>query len=139
MGQEITIVENNVEKVLKMSDEAIVKALTEMGMVAEASAKGACPVDTGLLRNSITTALDGAAMGIKKYKADKGGKTGSYGGKMPAEGGGKRAVYIGTNVEYAPYIENGTSRMAARPFLLPSVQNNKDKFVTIIKKNMKNA
>lgn len=28
---------------------------------------------------------------------------------------------VGTNVEYAPYLEFGTSRMAARPFLRPAV------------------
>lgn len=28
---------------------------------------------------------------------------------------------IGTNVEYGPYVELGTSRMAARPFLVPAL------------------
>lgn len=28
---------------------------------------------------------------------------------------------IGSNVEYAIYVESGTSRMAARPFLLPAL------------------
>lgn len=29
---------------------------------------------------------------------------------------------IGTNVEYAPYVELGTSKMAAQPFLLPALE-----------------
>ncbi len=32
---------------------------------------------------------------------------------------------VGTHVEYAPYLEFGTSRMAARPFLRPALINNK--------------
>lgn len=34
------------------------------------------------------------------------------------------AVYVvGTNVEYAVYVELGTSRMSAKPFLFPSARN----------------
>lgn len=29
---------------------------------------------------------------------------------------------VGTNVEYAPYLEFGTARMAARPFLRPTLR-----------------
>lgn len=31
-------------------------------------------------------------------------------------------VDIGTNVTYAPFLEGGTSRMAARPFLKPALE-----------------
>ena len=33
------------------------------------------------------------------------------------------SAYIGSNVEYAAYVEMGTSKMAARPYLKPAVQN----------------
>lgn len=31
---------------------------------------------------------------------------------------------VGTNVEYAPHLEFGTNKMAARPFLRPALYNN---------------
>lgn len=34
---------------------------------------------------------------------------------------------VGTNVEYAPYVEFGTSRSRAKPYLQPALQKNKDK------------
>lgn len=34
------------------------------------------------------------------------------------------SVVIGTNVEYAPYVEKGTSKMEAQPFLTPSAEEN---------------
>ena len=144
MGVEIKIVTDNFEKVKNMSDEAVIKALTEIGMQVERHAKEKCPVDTGLLRNSITYALDGGSPKMGQYKANKakgkkGIKSGSYGGTMPAESGGKRAVYVGSNVEYAPYVELGTSKQTAQPFLKPAVQDFKEEYRTIIKKNMENA
>ena len=70
-------------------------------------------VDTGLLRNSITYALDGEAPDKTSYKGDNpskyGGKSndtipsGSYSGTAPKEAKG-RSVMIGTNVEYAIYV-----------------------------------
>lgn len=60
----------------------------------QASAPGEAPgVDTSTLINSITSEMEGPATAI---------------------------VY--TDVEYAPYLEYGTSRMAARPFLTPAVE-----------------
>ncbi|MEE9401255.1 MAG: HK97-gp10 family putative phage morphogenesis protein [Dehalococcoidia bacterium] len=39
----------------------------------------------------------------------------------------KAEVHIGTNVEYGPYVEFGTSKMAARPYLRPAFDENVDK------------
>lgn len=36
-------------------------------------------------------------------------------------------VAVGTDVEYAPYVELGTSKQAARPYLRPSLDKNQDK------------
>lgn len=138
MSVTIKIVENNVEQFFELSDEAIEKALNEIGMTGERDAKKACPVDTGLLRNSITYALDGKGPNITQYKADNGPKAGSYSGTAPADGGGSRSVYIGTNVNYAKYIELGHKGPNPRPFLRPAA-NNPDKFARILKKNMENA
>lgn len=47
------------------------------------------------------------------------------------------AAYIGTNVEYAPYVELGTSRMASRPFLRNAVSKYADDYKRIIKDGLK--
>jgi HK97 gp10 family phage protein len=69
--------------------------LARKAVLVESAAKARCPVDTGRLRASITWALGGDSEGVY---AD-----------------------IGTNVLYAPYVELGTSRMRARPFLRPAL------------------
>ena len=52
-----------------------------------------CPVDTGRLRQSIT---------VKKLEP---------------------AVYsVGTNVEYAPYVEYGTRHQAPQPYFRPAIE-----------------
>lgn len=82
-------------KELKISsEEAFEMALEMCGITAEGYAKMKCPVDTGRLRNSITHAV--------------------------VEENGEKAVYIGTNVEYAPYVELGTKNTDAQPFLEPA-------------------
>ena len=67
-------------EVLAALQAAAERALEKCGLVAEGYAKRLVPVDTGNLRNSITHKVD------------------------PAE----PAVYIGTNSEYAAYVELGT-------------------------------
>ena len=46
-------------------------------------------------------------------------------------------AYIGTNVEYAPYVEFGTKHMAARPFLRNAVTNYSDDYKRIIEEGLK--
>lgn len=69
-------------------------------------------VDTGLLRNSITHAVSGKAPAIKSYSGDNPSRYrtskeiphGSYSGTAPADPDNAKAVYIGSNVEYAAYV-----------------------------------
>ena len=88
---------------------ALARALEKIGLVAEGYAKRLCPVDTSILRNSITHADDG------------------------------EAEYIGTNVEYAPYVELGTSRTRAQPYLKPAVVNHSDEYKKIVEAEMRDA
>lgn len=46
-------------------------------------------------------------------------------------------AYIGTNVEYAPYVEFGTKHMAARPFLRNAAANYSDDYKRIIEEGLK--
>lgn len=121
----------------KNLDDVAVKVLTMWGMTGESSAKRLCPVDTGLLRNSITYALAGEAAAQSTYKADNGEKFGSYKGQAPNDTGGLRHVYIGSNVEYAPYQELGTAKMRAQPFLGPAIEQNKSYFRDILENELK--
>lgn len=92
-------------------------------------------IDTGLLRNSITFAVGGQAPELKSYSGDKPRNgsipTGSYSGTAPEED--KPVVYVGTNVEYAPYVEYGTDRMAPNHFIKNGIQNNADELLAIMK------
>lgn len=114
---------------------SIDRYLMEAGMFLEGEAKLALEadprrIDTGLLRNSITFAMYGQGANIKEYQAstprEKDGtvETGTYSGNAPGEIEG-RAVYIGTNVEYAMYVHEGTSKMAPNRFLKNAVDWNK--------------
>ena len=100
----IRVVDNTVN-VNKAVHEKIRLALSLMGDTVEGYAKEDCPVDTGLLRNSITHGQGGGKPNITSYKADrpKGGvtMTGSY----STLDGESDAEYVGTNVEYAPVQE----------------------------------
>ena len=101
-----------IDKLGKAEEHALKQAARAIGGEAAGFAKETCPVDTGLLRNSITFAVSGEETAIKSYKADKAkveGKqvqSGGYSGQMPKEKSGL-AVYIGTNVKYAAIQENG--------------------------------
>ena len=83
---------------------AIPRALEAVGMQAEGYAKALCPVDTGRLRNSIT------------HKQE-----------------GEDTEVIGTEVEYAPYVEMGTQRSKAQPFLKPAAGDHNAEYLEIIK------
>lgn len=99
---------DNTDEVLKGLSDAMERALTRIGLAAEGYAKKECPVDTGNLRNSITHEVDGHA----------------------------DTVYIGTNVEYAAYVELGTTRTKAKPYLRPAVTEHSAVYKRIIEEEM---
>jgi HK97 gp10 family phage protein len=45
----------------------------------------------------------------------------------------EKAVYIGSAVKYAPYVENGTMKMPARPYLRPAIVNNVNEYKNLVK------
>ena len=111
----IRIIENNKDKVLDALDEAVDNALTIVGMQAENYARANAPVDTGRLRNSITSQVLN----------------------------GEKAVVIGTNVEYAPYQELGASKMGAcnhgKGFLKPAINDHIDEYKRIVENELRNG
>ena len=141
-------------KIIEKMEEQILLGLEMIGQEAEKNAKEECPVDTGLLRNSIAHALAGEQPSIGKsykgtnkkarsYKAgkpDKNGvtKSGTYKGKTPKQGN-EHSVYIGSNVEYAAPVELGTSRMRARPYLKPAATEHTAEYKELVKESLENA
>lgn len=128
-------------EVLEAFDEASDRAMMICGGKAESYAKQNLTdnksVDTGLLRNSITFARGGQKANIDSYSASKGGATGSYSGNAPGDGLGEKSVYIGSNVEYAPYVELGTTRSRAKPYLRPAAENHSEEYKKIIENELR--
>ena len=124
---------DNSKEVLEAMQQAAVRALEKCGLTAEGYAKKLCPVDTGNLRNSITHTVDEE----------------------------EPAAYIGSNVEYAAYVELGTGKYVsggrptpwvyqdekgnwhrtngqkAQPYLKPAVAANANKYRKIIEDELK--
>lgn len=105
-------VEDHTEELLAELKDKMPVALEMLGQLGENYAKfeitALGAVDTGTLRNSISHADDG-----------------TY-------------AYIGTNVEYAPYVEMGTSRMEERPFLRNAVLDHIEDYKGIFEEVLRN-
>lgn len=132
---------DNSQEVLDELHKRIDKALEEAGLFLESEAKkfiqkSPMRVDTGLLRNSITHAISGEAPATNAYYGDKESKykkpgsgipAGTYSGTAPNDPDNKKAVYIGTNVKYAIYVHEGTSRLQPpNRFLRNAVEANQE-------------
>ncbi|HEY1119887.1 MAG TPA: HK97-gp10 family putative phage morphogenesis protein [Acidimicrobiales bacterium] len=76
-------------------DGPVAAELQRRANSVERRAKRLCPVDTGRLRASITNALEKDPEGV--------------------------SAVIGTNVEYAVYVEFGTGDTRPQPFLRPAL------------------
>ena len=102
----------NLDKLLKKLEKlenpkaAINKGIEKGCLLVEGTAKQNCPVDTGNLRASITHEVN--------------------------EGEG----IVGTNVEYASFVEFGTSKQAPQPYLYPALEQNKEKILEFISKEI---
>lgn len=130
---------DNADLLLQATDAQIEQALIAVGAKMESNAKALyVPVDTGRLKNSITFALAGGSANITSYKADGGGEdeqSKPYSGTAPADPGGKvRSVYVGTNVEYAEAVENGTSGRKGRHYLRDAVNNHIEEYKSLVER-----
>lgn len=84
-----------VARLVKTPEGAFGRDLLRRALLVEAEAKRLCPVDTDRLRSSIAHEMGLDALGLY--------------------------VDVGTDVEYAIFVELGTSRMSAQPFLRPAL------------------
>lgn len=129
---EVKLTDNSGEVLEDMVRKKL-KALEIVGLAAEGYAKRLCAVDTGRLRNSITHATS-TNSGSGSYSDNKGSSYSDASAKSTPE---EDSVYIGTNVEYAPYVELGTVRTPAQPFLRPAASDHIEQYKNIIKRVMK--
>ena len=90
-------------------EKAKKRGLEAIGLTAEGHAKNETPVDTGRLRNSINHATD------------------------------DEAAYIGTNVEYAPYVELGARGRKGIHMLQRAASEHTDEYKRLMEDSMKNA
>ncbi len=100
---------DNTKEVLSAMEKATERGLEAIGLTAEGHAKRITPVDTGRLRNSISHATDG------------------------------EAAYIGTNVEYAPYVELGSRDRDGKHMLQRAATEHTDEYKKLLEESMKNA
>lgn len=111
----VTVTVDNRKLFEQRFEAAILKSLEECGLVAENYAKKQITknksVVTGNLRNSITHEVDAQ----------------------------KKQVFMGTNVEYAPYVELGTSRAREKPYLRPALNDHTRSYTQVFKKNLQNG
>ena len=133
-GNEMKVIlDDHSAEVLSALDAAIARGLEKCGLVGEGYAKKLCPVDTGNLRNSITHTVTNS---------------------------GERAAYVGTDSEYAIYVEMGTGKYVtggrptpwvykdaqgnwhmthgqrAQPYIKPAVADHAQQYQKIIKSEL---
>lgn len=107
-----TDITSHSDEVISELDAATARALEAIGLQCEAHAKVELQnhpqrIDTGRLRNSITHVVEGDA------------------------------AYVGTDVEYAIYVHEGTRKMEANRFLTNAAQNNASEYASIFEDELK--
>jgi hypothetical protein len=111
----IVVKVDNTKLVGEALKRAILAGLEEIGLDCEHIASENAPYDTGRLSASITHVIDA----------------------------GEQAVYVGTNVEYAPYQELGTSTYAGwnggKGYLRPAASENASRYRAIMEKHLENS
>ena len=105
-------------------DRLIEKALVTIGGLIEGDAALRAPRKTGRLAGSITyaTKSEQSAVEAPATNRDKIGK--------PSK---EHEVWVGTNVEYAEYMEYGTKFTGKQPYLRPAMDRNRKNAIKILR------
>jgi HK97 gp10 family phage protein len=96
MADRIVFDEAALSELFNSTEGEVGKFLAKAAVRVERRAKQLAPVDTGRLRSSVTHEVGRDGRGL--------------------------VATIGTNVNYAPYVEFGTRRMRPQAFLRPALQ-----------------
>lgn len=121
MAMEITI-KSNVKAIEGDVKAAILAALEQIGQQAE---------------DNLTTEVDNAVYNTPETPRYR--RTGTLRGGNHYEVAGSDTLLIKNNVEYAGYVEYGTSKMPARPFFKPAIMNYLPQYKEILEDCLQNA
>lgn len=105
-------IRDHTNEVIAAKNAAVEAALEEIGMLCEGYAKvhlesNPRRIDTGNLRNSITHKMKG-----------------------------NNAVVVGSPVEYAKYVEYGTSKMAPNDYIRSSVRDHLQEYKAVLEEKL---
>lgn len=98
--------ESNIDAIDDAIQQAVKRALKEMGIKGVAEVKANAPIDTGALRRSY------------KYKCED------------------FSVIIGTTIDYSIYVEFKLSNRGGRPHFRRSLESLKQEFISILKREL---
>jgi len=115
----LTELEEKLSNLEEKLSNALDEALNEIAEKISSDARNFAPVDTGALRKSI--------------RIEKKGKLRV---SVVAGGGGVINPKTGREVDYAGYVEFGTSRMSPQPYMQPALEKNKDEILRIVKEKV---
>lgn len=93
-------VSSNLGSMAETLSDKIARGMQDACLLVEEKATQKVPVDTGYLKGTITNKV------IKD--------------------GSKVEGYVYSTAEYAPYVELGTNKMEAKPFLFPALSENQN-------------
>lgn len=92
---------------------AVIQVIATFALAVEAGAKRNAPVDTGNLRATIRTDLERLATDL--------------------------VALVVAGASYAAFVEFGTSRMSAKPFLFPALEAERRAFLRAIRRAVRSA
>lgn len=110
MGSTVVIVSNNLPRFRRALTPMVAQMVAKAALDIEAHAKSMAPIDTGALANSIG-----------------------------AEQVGELSWVVRVGVHYGIYVEFGTFKMAAQPYLTPAFMLVGPRFVSAVKTAVKGA
>ena len=124
----MTFKSNRIAEISAAAEALLDQVVRKTAFDIERAAKEAAPVDTGALKNSIHTVVAGADGYDKAASAvrDKHPKAEVF-DKVEPDGPGEAVVAVAAG--YGAYVEYGTTRAAAQPFLTPAVDAARNNFI----------
>ena len=108
---EVTVDTQGLERFIEQARPVLEKVVLSAGHNVEAGAKERVPVDTGATKNSIKVTSIDDGLGAS----------------------------IGPSTSYAPFLEFGTHKMAARPYMRPALEHERKPFEEAVIAALKQA
>lgn len=108
--------ERNLKSAVGKRTQKIINQTNASAINVDRQAKKNAPVDTGRLRTSIH------AIPTSTFDRETNVMTGDV------------EAAVATNVEYAPFLEFGTVKIDARPFMFPAWESERPKYIEALRK-----